>query len=344
MSQAVVGKTAIIIAVNPMPRLYVADLVRELVATHEVKVLTFYRSTLFDPAVVGQCTSLGAEVRQFAFDGRLDELRQMRSAGRLLRQWMRAKEVDVFHCQPNHLLTNYPTFVGRDRSNGRVHTHLLPDGLANFYTPLTAPYERQMKQKAVIGRALGIPFRPYRGTYLAAESGAYDDYWFVGNPGVMSKWMATRRFDVPPPPLLEEVRADTWLFIGQPSSGEDFEAAYAQVLESALQVSGGRIHYKLHPAESGDRVWTDRLTELGFVVRDDTVPAERLALSYGHVVSIASSVVMNLRMLGWLDSTYSVMDVDLLETLTLRSRAELVDVVEAAQGLGVRPLPITGRS
>lgn len=334
---------AVIIAVNPMPRLYIESLVRELVDSHEVKVLSFYRTPLLSPALISACERHGADVVQVTFRGRVDYLRQARAAGRALRGWFRtAPRVDVFHCQPNHLMTNYPTFAAKRRWPGKIHVHLIPDGLANFYLTSTGPYERSMRVKAVLGKALGLSFTPYRQNYLALGVAHYEDYWYVGNPGLMGEYLPLREFQLQAqravaPHVDRQARS---LFVGQPPSRHpEFKSTYRSVIASAMSLSPDGLDYKPHPSAGHDEGHLAWLRSVGVrVIHDDDMPAELLAQAYGALMGVASSVTFNVRMLGWSGRVFAVTDLDQLRILTQRSDAELAQIVRAAQFLGINPL------
>lgn len=330
---------AIVIAVNPMPRLYVEALIKELAPTHEVKVLTFYRSPLLSAKLVAKCQQLGAEVNQFSFTTRLTQFTELRRAGRLLRTWLQEDSVDVFHCQPNHLLTNYPTFHSDTGTLGRIRVHLIPDGTANFYHTSAASYRKTMAAKRLVGPMLRLPFHPYRDSYLGLSSAPYTDYWYIRDPGIMRDYMPVREFSGPPARSGTTRAEADWLFVGQPSTGSAFYDDYESLLRSVAARCTGRLHYKLHPAESDTTQWRTRLASLGYaVIADSSASAEEIAQSYGHVAAVASSTLFNLRLMGWHDEVYAVMDVNRLSALTGRSVRELQEVVSAARRMGIRAL------
>lgn len=328
--------SSIIIAVNPMPRLYIESLASTLLEHGSVKVLTFYRSTLFDAALVERLTRLGAELIQFTFTGRIDEFVKLRKAASLLRGWLKEPDVEVFHCQPNHFLTNYVTF-GRPSRQG-IRVNLIPDGVANFYETKTAPYERSMRAKKLIAPLAGLTFTPYSGDYLALDAGGYGKYWYFGNPGLMAARMTVQEFPAPTRSP-EQIDART-LILGQPSSGtEDFEARYQELLTRIAALYPGAV-YKPHPAERLDDSRSALLSLLGFSVVDTDLPAERLAATFSRVVGVASSVLFNVRLLGWNEDVVCVSDIALLMTLTARNETEISTILDSAHRLGIKSLDL----
>lgn len=333
-------KQAIIIAVNPMPRLYLTSLIEELRPTHDVQVLTFYRTKLLNTDAVESARSLGANVRQFSFKNYVDQFFQLHKAGHALRGWIKkGDQVDIFICQPDHFLTNYPTFYVAPRDPDRVSIHLIPDGTANFYETSIDPYVSAMKKKRLVGVLLGLPFSPYRDTYLALRTGNYADYWYMTDPGLMGKFMPVRRFPAPPPPANQQRTDSDWLFLGQPPLTRDHRSVYLPVLRQLVSRSKGTVHYKAHPAETLAADWRKDLEDIGLHVLESTdTSAEELSMRYAHVACISSSAAFNLRMLGWHESLHSVQDVDLLRSLTGRSEAEIDQVVALSKRIGLIPL------
>jgi hypothetical protein len=335
-----VRNRAIIIIVNGMPRLYVDELIKELHSTHDVHLLTFYQQTeLLDDRLVATCVNLGAQVRQFKFRSKVEELAQIILAGRVLRKWIgEAQSVDIFHCQPNHLLTNYPTFRARQENPDRVRIHLIPDGLANFYLTRSTPYEGTMRQKRIIGRAVGLPFHPYKGSYLALEEADYEDYWHIGNPGIMPHYLPTHRFNVGLGQARPTRRHHKWIFFGQPSQGRQFVSEYEKVLDRVASLSTGGVVYKPHPAEELHGQLKAALTRLDIEVLETSEPAERIALGYEAAAGVASSVLFNLAMMATEMPIYMVKDQTKLGRLTVRAPSELEQILVAADKLGIHDI------
>ena len=328
-------RTAVIVAVNPMPRLYIEGLARQLGVSHDVKVLTFYRSNLFDVALAARLVAAGVELHQFQYRGRLDEFLQLRRSGTLLRQWISSGDVDAFHCQPNHFLTNFLSF--RCALDSRVGVHLIPDGVANFYLTKTGPYRRSMRAKALIGPLVGLPFRPYDGNYLALGLAPYDSYWYFSNSGTMSHYLPVVEFPAPERPACDD-RLSNVLFLGQPPSGHpEFGALYQSILNRVL-LRSANAHYKPHPAEHLDAKRRESLESSGFTILETDQPAETLASCYEAVAGIASSVLFNVRLLGWNDVAYYVDDPAQLEILLGRCREEIAEIVSAAAAVGLTAL------
>lgn len=323
---------ALIVAVNPMPRLYLEDLVRSLAPTRDVTVLTFYRETLLDQELTNRVAGAGASVRQQSFGSRVDYVRQLRAAARWMRGWLRlGGEMHVFHCQPNHLLTNYLTFAAREQLGYQVH--LIPDGMANHYTVRLDPYRRDMRRKHLIGPLLGLPYTIYEGDYLARDSAGYTSYWYVGSAGVMADHLPCQAFEVQgrPPVSLP----DRWLFLGQPAANEVVRSEVDALLRKVRERFGCLGDYKPHPAESLTKGRRDLLDELGVEIVGSEISGESLAAQYGDVIGIGSSVLINIRMLGWGNRAHSVMDPARLSMFTGRTSREMQQVVQAMTHMGV---------
>lgn len=331
-------KTAIIVAVNPMPRIYIRTLVESLQVTHEqIKILTFYRTTLFDRALENDLVLAGAAVHQYAFDGRVDEFRQLRRATKLLKSWQVGEGTDVFHCQPNHFLTNYLTFGLPIRRGASVH--LIPDGVANFYDTGTAPYEKAMQRKKLIAPLIGLSFHPYQGNYLALGTANYESYWYFGEPGIMATHLPLHEFPAPAPPSnLDAPRGA--LFLGHPGSGApEFDDQYDAVLRAAARLVEAPV-YKPHPAETIDGTRRARLHMLGYSIIETDAPAEVLAARYETVMGVASSVLFNVRMLGWCDRVLCLEDPLALSLLLGRNEREVEQILSAARSAGIHTFGI----
>ena len=328
-------RLAVIVLVNAMPRLYIESLVSQLANSHDVKILTFYRSTLFDAVLSARLIAASVELHQYHFRGRFGEFIKLRRAGKLLRQWMSSPDVDAFHCQPNHFLTNYLTF--RCIRKPGIRVHLIPDGVANFYLTKTAPYERSMRVKSLVGPLLGLPFRSYRGNYLALGCASYSSYWYFSNAGMMARHLPLVEFPAPDRPANNR-RAAALLFLGQPTSGQpEFDSAYQSVLERVLMRSS-RAYYKPHPAERMSSSRRKSLEDAGFTIVDTKESAENLASGYEVIAGIASSVLFNVRLLGWNDTVLGVDSPTQLEVLLGRERGEISEITSAAAAVGIQSL------
>ncbi|MCS3841742.1 alpha-2,8-polysialyltransferase family protein [Microbacterium sp. AK031] len=331
--------SSVILVVNPMPRLYIESLASTLLERGNVRVLTFYRSPLFDDALRERLTALGAELTQFTFVGLFDEFVQLRKAAALLKAWLRRPRTTVFHCQPNHFLTNYATFGLSARQ--KVSVNLMPDGVANFYETNTAPYERAMRIKQLIAPLAGLSFTPYSGDYLALATGGYGEYWYFGDPGLMDSHLRVREFPAPARPASAQAHIDTrTLFLGQPTSGTDlFDDTYHELLSRIIKRYPGAV-YKPHPAERFDDARRSFLTSLGFAILETDLPAEWIAADFTRVIGVVSSVLFNVRLLGWSDNVLCIPDTTLLMRLTGRNEAEIATILDGAYRLGINPVPM----
>lgn len=339
------GHRAVVVATSAMARLYIADLVAELSRrAHEVRVLSYFPGGLFDSAAVVAMTERGAEVRQYDPATNLERLRDRRAAHHLLRKWLQAGPTDLFHVHPNQFLTNWISFDRKRRAALGVRLNLMPDGLANYYVAKMNSYDRPTTNARLSNAMLGIPYHPNTGTVLGLESLDYRSYWYVGSPGVMGDFMPTHAFDVAKPPLAEPLRPDTWLFLGQPSAGEQFDHVYRRLLAAVVDKSNGKVHYKPHPFEKLTDDVVTTLEQMGFVLVHSDLPAEQLGLSYGFVSGVLSSALVNLRVLGWHDAVYGVLDADVLAELSARTLEEAMQISSAAARLGIHPIPLQSLS
>lgn len=231
-------------------------------------------------------------------------------------------------------MTNYPTFARADDTI----VNLLPDGVANFYLTDARPYERSMWIKAALGPLLGLPFRPYRGTYLALETASYHSYWYFRNPGIMGNYLPLREFQSPAPPA-SRATLDGVLFLGQPDSGDPgFADAYDRVLRQVAD-RWDDVYYKPHPAEGADVAsLREKEAVFGFKSLKTERAAELVAADYMAVVGVASSVLFNVSMLGWNSSIFAVQDKSLLPVLLGRTLREIEEIIDAETEAHIQPI------
>lgn len=322
---------AVIIAVNPMPRLYIEGLVRELLGEYRVSIVTCYRGELFENALVEKLRDLGARVAQFSYQSDFTRPRALRAAAAALRKALSRGESDVFFCQPNHLLTNFLAFA--NHSYPLVRTHLIPDGAANFYLTSVEKYRGDMVKKRILGRVIGLPFTPYSGNYLGLDEAEYEDYWYFGDAGIMGEYLPTRRFEVGIPMGTAPTRE--LLFLGQPlESGGEAWSLYLWILRRIANAAGACV-YKTHPAEQLSERQAAEIRGLGFEMLSSSESAEVLAADFAAVVGIASSVLLNLRMLGRKSGVFGVLDPEQISVLLGRNLEESTQIASSARALGV---------
>lgn len=332
----------VVILVNPMPRLYVADLVRYLTSRSTVSVITFYRSRLLGESIVRQCIEAGADVRQYSFSNSASYVAQLVRASREIRQLVEGHAADVFICQPNHLLTNFASFHLAEQYGCRVH--LIPDGLANFYQVGLAPYRAKMIAKGALGALISAPYRVYCSNYLGLGDVCYADYWYAGDAGIMGDYLPLKKFEVDRPLEVHAVEPAEVLFLGQHGAGRQFERAYRAVLQEVAEAWPGGVHYKPHPAEAGSGSWRRSIEGVGIEWLDcGDVAAEALALSYPAVAGVASSVLFNLRVFGWHSRVHGVIDADRLAVLLGRSRSETATIAAVSRSIGILDLSVLPR-
>lgn len=333
---------AVVIGTHAVTRLYIEGLVEAISREYqEVHVVTFFNGPLLDHHSVASLAALGASVRQFGPRQHATRLRDFGRAHRFLRRLLGSRDQsDVFFANPNEALTNWLAFDPSARERFRVRLHLIPEGASNFYRASMSEYDHSSLLYRAGCWAAGVPFRANRGLVVGADSVPYRDYWYCGSPGVMGDYMPVREFEVARPTPLERLDPGRWLFFGQPRMSAEFDVAYDSVLQSVIHASDGQADYKPHPHErlSADR--TAALTDLGFRVRLGDASGERMALSYSAVAGVLSTVLFNLRVLGWHDRTFGVLDISALTQLSGRPASELEQLAQAAACAGILPLEV----
>jgi hypothetical protein len=333
-NSAAASRSHIIVIVNPLPAVYLESLVRFLRERQEgrIRILVVYRRVILSSQLMARLQLLGVEVVQLCFTGRRSHFFALRHGAGLLKEWVHeAERVSFYHCQPNHLLTNFVTFA-TDRATHECH--LIPDGMANHYFVATGPHEAAMRRKRLVAPLVGLTFHPFSSSYLALDEAHYDSFLYFGTPGVMPQFMQCHEFPAPHAPKVQHRRPE-WLFLGQPTP-EKSKSSYVAYLHRALELSAGRLVYKPHPAESLSSLsWLDELD-----VRQLTSyeAAEDLSLEYAAVAGIASSAMLNVRILGWAQNVYGVLDPRELSQLIGRSLVEADQVACAMRSAGVRAL------
>lgn len=333
---------AVVIATHAVGRLYVPGLVKELVANcANVELITFFNGNLLSDTEVRGLENLGVSATQFGPQSQVARFRALRSAFSHLREILSSSPSnEVYFPNPNEALTNWLAFDPKTREEFGVRLHLTPEGISNFYMAKVTQNDRQSTAYRLACKMAGIPFSENRGLVLGLGAVPYEDYWYCGDPGIMGKFMPLNRFAIDKPVPCEPIFPDRWLFLGQPGSGLEFEAAYAKLLRSVIERSDGRADYKPHPHEAFTDARRRQISEAGFVVRQTAEAAELLCLSYGTVCGVLSSGAFNVRMLDWHQNVWGVLDLAALSSLTGRSRVELEEITSAATAVGVKPLPL----
>lgn len=331
-----------VVATHAATRLYVEGLVAELRTEFDsVEVLTFFNGPLLNDRSIHALTSRGSTVTQYSPRTHPARLRDFRSAFRHMKARMLAADTtDVFMANPNEALTNWLAFFPESRERYRATLHLIPDGAANFYRTSVTEYDKRSLLYRLGCRLAGVPFHANDRTVLALDTVPYRDYWYCGSPGIMADFLPVRRFAVTRPAPVREKDAERWLFLGQPRMGDSFDQAYRAILSTVLECAEGRVDYKPHPHEDLGAERVRRLTDAGFTLQLGDASGERLSLSYGAVAGVLSSVLFNVRMLGWQDHAWGVLDHDLLNQVTGRPLAEVTQLAQAARKAGISPLRV----
>lgn len=331
-----------VVATHAATRLYIEGLTAELCAEFDtVEVLTFFNGPLLNDRSIDALNRLGAAVTQYSPRTHPARLRDFRSAFRHMRaRLLAADTTDVFIANPNEALTNWLAFFPESREKYRVTLHLIPDGAANFYRTSVTEYDKRSPLYRFGCRLAGVPFHANDQTVLALDSVPYRDYWYCGSPGIMADYLPVRKFVVACPPPVREKDSERWLFLGQPRMGDSFDQAYRAILSTVLSCAEGKVDYKPHPHEDLGAERVRMLTDAGFKLQLGDASGERLSLSYGAVAGVLSSVLFNVRMLGWQDQAWGVLDHDLLTQVTGRPLAEVTQLALAARQAGISPLRV----
>ena len=335
-------RKTVLVAATSMSRLYMVDLVRELATeSRDITVISYFRSPLFDNPAIAAMQEFGARVHQYAPRTHLQHLKARHDAYRRVRTTLQDGPTDLFHVHPTNFLTNWISFDTAQRTALDVHFNLIPDGLVNYYLARVAAQDRPDLVRRVGTALAGVRYYPNEGTILGLESVPYENYWYVGTPGIMGDYMPTRKFDVTRPEPIEPMRPDSLLFLGQTRPDHASEVAYRKLLHDVARLGATQVHYKPHPMETPSAEFTAFLRSLRFEVRLATAPAEQLGMSYTSVAGVLSSALVNLTSLGWHDSVYGVTDAVALADLTGRGLDEARQMSDAATRLGIASIALT---
>jgi hypothetical protein len=313
----VTKKLAFILVICPFTALYLPNLLMLLDSEFdEVVVLQFYSRNLLDQH---QDNDIYGKAKYISFIHAGNMFKYYECTARAInfikRASMSGRTVSYFIPHPNHILTNFIYFsVGLSHVGGSVNIAnlgngsivLIPDGLANYYSPKLRPYMFTMIGKFLLCCTLGFVYRIYRGNYIYPSEMKYSFGILFSKESVTDSLPNFSLLKINSISSSESgacpSRVNTVLLLGGFVANLpcDFLEYFDIITRFFSTVSDGnlRLFYKPHPNEPPalSSLLMQRLPAVEFI--DKAQKIELTSSKYARIYSFYSSALLNIRIIS----------------------------------------------
>jgi hypothetical protein len=284
------GEIHIFICFNPMPNIYIANLIAQLeIKTY--RVIEFYSKpviTTVDPGYL----------KRFNHHNKILYARDIRSAVKYILSIIQPyQNVTFYFSHPFNAVANYFFF----RDDPSYHYIQIPDGIANYYQITTRSFILKMILKKIVGWLIGIPYSLYFTHLTGIMESKFDQIITFHETGLIHNGQEIIKLKLDWALQKSTVeKRNKILILGQ--SYKNFMIyynTYEQIFKY-IQVTYGTnydIVYKCHPNEVVTSRFAALLHRYHISILDRKEQVEFFALEYGIIISEASSALLNIKII-----------------------------------------------